>query len=344
VHFLYLKIKGGGFMTQKNWKELLMKYKVYLIAIIILLIAVIVLAKGCGGDVKSNEQPEEGAALEGGPEDEALEAEPENKLEENQHASVERLITKFMDCLMSGDLETMEEITDHLSDEDRELVTRNAVAYESYENLQCFTKNGPEEDSYIVFVTCDIKLVGIDTLAPYNITIYSPPKREDGSRYIRFENVEADEELQAFVEEFEQDPEVQALYDDVRTRYQEALESDKALNDFIRNVTGQASEEEPEEETAEEPAEESEEAPAEETQEEAEEPEEEASKAEASVQNRETRVTESVNVRAEPSTESERLALAYQGDPITQIESYDDGWSKVEYKGLNGYVKTEFLE
>ena len=38
------------------------------------------------------------------------------------------------------------------------------------------------------------------------------------------------------------------------------------------------------------------------------------------------------------------IALAYQGDAITQIESYDNGWSKVEYKGETGYVKTEFLE
>ena len=70
--------------------------------------------------------------------------------------------------------------------------------------------------------------------------------------------------------------------------------------------------------------------------------EEEAPAAEA--QNRETRVTESVNIRSEASTDSDRIALAYQGDAITQIESYDNGWSKVEYKGETGYVKTEFLE
>ena len=70
--------------------------------------------------------------------------------------------------------------------------------------------------------------------------------------------------------------------------------------------------------------------------------EEEAPAAEA--QNRETRVTESVNIRSEASTDSDRIALAYQGDAITQIESYDNGWSKVEYKGESGYVKTEFLE
>ena len=65
---------------------------------------------------------------------------------------------------------------------------------------------------------------------------------------------------------------------------------------------------------------------------------------EAQAQNRETRVKESVNVRSDATTDSDRIALAYQGDAITEIESYDNGWSKVEYKGQTGYVKTEFLE
>ena len=74
--------------------------------------------------------------------------------------------------------------------------------------------------------------------------------------------------------------------------------------------------------------------------------EEEAPAAEA--QNRETRVTESVNIRSEASTDSDRIALAYQGDAITQIESYDNGWSKVTFqkKGedkIIGYVSDSVL-
>ena len=91
--------------------------------------------------------------------------------------------------------------------------------------------------------------------------------------------------------------------------------------------------EDAQEETGEEPA----------AEEQTEEPAEEEEPA-AEAQNRETRVTESVNIRSEASTDSDRIALAYQGDAITQIESYDNGWSKVEYKGETGYVKTEFLE
>lgn len=327
-------------MELKNWKELLMRYKAYLIVIVILLVAVVTLVRGCGSGGESGDAPEVSEVE--AQETEAEEAETENKLVENTHASIERLVTRFMDGLMSGNLEELEDITDYLDENDKKNIAARALAYESYSNLKLYTKNGPEEDSYIVYVVCDIKILDIDTPAPYSICIYVSPKDENYDRYIRYHNVEDDEELQAYVEELKQDPDVKALLDDVNARYQEALESDKRLYEFIMNATGKAAEEESGEETSEEPSEETgEETAGEEAEEE--EPAEEGS-GEATAQNRETRVTESVNVRAEASTESERLALAYQGDPITQIESYADGWSKVEYKGLTGYVKTEFLE
>lgn len=329
-------------MEQRGLGELLIRYKAYIAAIVVLLAAIIVLVGGCGKDKdKDKEAASDNALEQSETEDEVLaeESVKENNLEENSHASIDRLITKFMDCLMSGDLEVMEEITDYLSEDDRRVITANSLAYESYTDLKCYTKNGPKEDSYIVYVTCDIKITGVDTPAPYTITLYLPPK-ENGSRYIRFEDVEDDEELQAYVAELEKDPEVQALYADVNARYQAALESDKKLYDFIQNVSGKAKEqEEPAEEPAEEPSEEpEEEEPAEEPAEEPEQP------SEAMAQNRQTRVKETANVRAQASTDSERLALAYQGEAITEIESYADGWSKVEFNGKTGYMKTEFLE
>ncbi len=341
-------------MEQKNWKELLQKYKNYIIVLVILLVAIVTLARSCGQN--TTEENTEGAQQEQTEQtdqsEETAEAEEPNELEENTHSSVERLVSKYLDCIVSGDIDALSEIVDELSDSDKEEVQKLSKAYEAYSNLECYTKKGPEDDSYIVFVCCDMKITGVETLAPYISCLYVSAKDDSGNRYIRYNNVEEDQELQAYVQELEQDPEVKALYDDVNTRYQEALESDAALSEFIQNATGkanentEAAEEEAsatEETTEQEDAQEADtEEPAAEEQAEEETAEEETPAAEA--QNRETRVTESVNIRSEASTDSDRIALAYQGDAITQVESYDNGWSKVEYKGETGYVKTEFLE
>ena len=346
-------------MEQKNWKELLQKYKNYIIVLVILLVAIVTLARSCGQNktenntenTQQNQTEQTDPSVQAGQTEAAEAVEEPNELEENTHSSVERLVSKYLDCIVSGDTDALSEIVDDLSDNDKEEVQKLSKAYEAYSNLECYTKKGPEDDSYIVFVCCDMKITGVETLAPYISCLYVSAKDESGNRYIRYNNVEEDQALQAYVQELDQDPEVKALYDDVNARYQEALNNDPTLAEFVQNATGKANEntetaeeeapaadeaaeqEDAQEETGEEPAaEEQNEEPA----------EEEAPAAEA--QNRETRVTESVNIRSEASTDSDRIALAYQGDAITQIESYDNGWSKVEYKGETGYVKTEFLE
>lgn len=323
-------------MGNMNWKDFIMKYKIHLsAAAVICIIIVVALVRGCGKEEEQQPVQPESEVVE----EEAV-LEPENNLEENSHASIDRLIEKYCEYIASGDVESLEDIVDVLPEDEKNKIQNRARFIERYDNIKCYTKNGPVEDSFIVFVCYDMKLIGIETSAPDIICLYVGPKSEDTGRRIHYGTI--DESMQAYVTELEKDPEVQALYDDVSRRYQEAQDSDEALADFIRKISGQVAESSDEEASE---AEGQEEAPAEEEQpaeEEAEAPAEEP--AEAVQQNRETRVTESVNVRAEASTDSERLALAYQGDPITQLESYEDGWSKVEYKGLTGYVKTEFLE
>lgn len=318
----------------KNIKSILTNYKIY-IAIIIVLLAVIAVLLFGDGEEKEPETVSQDPVTEGeeNPGTEAGEEqpkEPENSLEENSHASIDRLVGKYCESIAAGDVDALAEIVDVLSDEEREKIQNRATFIESFDNVTCYTKDGPVEDSFIVFVCYDMKLINIETKAPDIICLYVGPKGEEGRR-IHYGSIDAS--MQEYVAQLEQDPEVQALYDDVSRRYQEAQEQDETLAAFVQKITGQVAEAEPEEEVPEETPEEEPEA----------EPEEPAG-TEATAQNRQTRTSDTVNVRSEPSTESSRIALAYAGASITQIESYDNGWSKVEYEGKTGYVMTEYLE
>lgn len=59
--------------------------------------------------------------------------------------------------------------------------------------------------------------------------------------------------------------------------------------------------------------------------------------------NKKMQFKESVRIRAERSTDSERLATGYTRELVEVIENYSDGWSKINYNGVVGYCKTEFL-
>lgn len=60
--------------------------------------------------------------------------------------------------------------------------------------------------------------------------------------------------------------------------------------------------------------------------------------------NKQMQFKEAVRIRAERSADSERLANGYKSELVMVIENYSDGWSKIEYNGITGYCKTEFLE
>lgn len=53
--------------------------------------------------------------------------------------------------------------------------------------------------------------------------------------------------------------------------------------------------------------------------------------------------TENVNIRTEPTTESEKVALLKKGESIARIGETDDGWSKVLYEGEERYIISEYL-
>lgn len=56
------------------------------------------------------------------------------------------------------------------------------------------------------------------------------------------------------------------------------------------------------------------------------------------------RLKETANVRESMSQESNKLGTAFVGDSYPMIEEYADGWTKIDYNGKTGYIKSEFLE
>lgn len=50
-----------------------------------------------------------------------------------------------------------------------------------------------------------------------------------------------------------------------------------------------------------------------------------------------------LRIRSEPSTDSNVVAMVYQGGQVDVLEAERDGWYKVEYNGKVGYMSAEFL-
>ena len=55
-------------------------------------------------------------------------------------------------------------------------------------------------------------------------------------------------------------------------------------------------------------------------------------------------LSSTVNVRSSMSETASKVAVAYAGEQVTVVMPYAEGWTKVTYKGKEGYIKSEFLK
>lgn len=314
-----------GDFSDVQWRDIDHK-KVYiaiavLIAVIVLVAVLIVGAVKRNDDKKPSEESgkvtEENVNDAENPGEEETVAE-EDPLEVNAYDAVNDLITKYFTGLSNGDLELVASTVDVLTEEEKLTIERKKDYIEAYNNVTCYTKKGMEEDSYVVFTSYEMKIYNIETAAPGVMALYVCTAA-DGSLYIY--NGEASEELTNYVLELAADEEVAAVIADVETRYQQLVAQDEDLGKFAETMM-QSQQEETAEQQPEEPV------------------QGEAKELEEPV---ETTVNDGIKMRKERSTESEVLGTIAAGITVKVYASYEDGWSKVEFDGMTGFCKTEFL-
>ena len=107
----------------------------------------------------------------------------------------------------------------------QEELKAEAVYIEDYQDITCYTKPGLTENSYVVYVTYEVKFRRVDTLAPGLMWCYVV-KADDGSCIIR-ENVVGDEA--DYVAKQNQTEDVRLLSAQVNESLRQAIESDTLL-------------------------------------------------------------------------------------------------------------------
>lgn len=264
-------------------------------------------------------------------------------LEENAHEDVNELMRTFYTALADGDIDQIKALKDY--NDDTEIITyeKKSEFIESYDNINCYTKPGMDDNSYFVYVSYDVKVKDIETKAP-GLNAFYVYTSEDGSLQI---DGNLEENITAAFKLVTNQDDVVDLYNKIDVSYNEAIASDEALNSFmtelptkIKTSVGEAlaqletqNSENSENQT---------------------ETESETQVAETEVADEEThqnqtvnqlmRVTETVNVRSSDSEEADKIGKAEAGSEITRIEDRVNGWSKVIYDGKEAYIKSDYLE
>ncbi len=250
---------------------------------------------------------------------------PENaQLKQNEYNDVNSFFTEYYQAVAAGDVDAMSDMGMTLDEKDRARVTLKAGYTEDYENMSCYTKPGPEENSYIVFVYYEIKFKNINTLAPGLSTFYVCTN-DDGSLYMK-DISSLPQNMKDYIKAIANQSDVQDLLTQVDKLYQTNTENDATLAAFMTSLqtksdaaVAQSGDESSSEDASSEDS-------------------TDTDGAQVRV-----RTTDAVRIRnAANQNDDSVIGQASKGDTFVRIS--DDGeWSKIQYKDGEAYIKSEFL-
>lgn len=107
------------------------------------------------------------------------------------------------------------------------------ASVKKYENVSCYSIQGPEPDSYVIFPYYEIRYRETDTLMPAFSWGYA--KKDDSGRYYMVQNV--DSGVNDYIRKVGQKPEVRAVMAQIQGRQQQAIAADEVL-EKIYGTTG----------------------------------------------------------------------------------------------------------
>lgn len=253
-------------------------------------------------------------------------------LEENAYADVNEFVNRYFNAMTNGDTATIQSMQNDSQQKELLKIEKESAYIDEFDNLKVYTKPGPLGSSYIAFVYYEIKFTGIETLAPGLTTLYIC-SNEDGSLYIN--SMLSDQDTEYIKQVVAQD-DVVDLFSLVETKYAEAIDADTNLSSFMEGLSAKLDAEVSEAMAA---IEAESETPAE-----TEEPAEQESTPAENVVEEQVKAIDTVNVRSSDSENADRIGQIAMGETITRYEARENGWSRVNYNGSDGYIKSEYLE
>lgn len=157
----------------------------------------------------------------------------ENPLVEEKYPEISDVVKNYLNAYLIEDsqerLSVLAQYVDNMGDMNENDISQNKYVV-SYSNIECYTKEGPYENTYVVYAYYEMELKNISTNAPGITTLYVIRDSKTGNVYIH-NGVSTD--VKEYIKEVTDDADVQELFNDVNKEFNEVVESDERLKEFF---------------------------------------------------------------------------------------------------------------
>ncbi len=254
---------------------------------------------------------------------------PNDEMEKDAYPEINELMKKYYTAAAAGDVDTVATLRTGIDDKEKITIQKKSEYINSYPSITCYTKKGPIEDSFLVYVYYEVVLEGFEERIPA-LNVWYVCKNESGSYYINEEL--QDESVTEYCKVISVQDDVVDLSNTINVKFNEIMASNEELALFMDELAATMKVSVGEElAKVEVPVEE-----------------------EPVVEEVDTETEEStvitvkaitvVNVRNSDSEKADKVGKASEGQQFTLLEEKVNGWSKIDFEGQEAYIKTEFLE
>ena len=264
---------------------------------------------------------------------------PEFELEMNSYPEVNSVVRRYYDAQAEGDIDAVSSLNSYLDDIAKIRVGEMSKYIESYPVVDVYTKPGLVADAYVAYVYAEVKFQDVDQVFP-GIQTYYIGVDESGNYFINDGTYDA--AVWEYIKATTLQDDVVDLFNRVTVKYNELLENDTELNEYIAYLREKVSEEvgeilaEAEQPEAEEETQVADTGKTDEQEAPSMEP--------IATVVRTVRATDVVNIRTSDSETADKIDKAQIGQEFTLLEQRGNGWSKVEFNGRDAYIKSDYLE
>ncbi len=343
----YFRIRKGLYM----WKEkihsignyIIKHNKVVLPAVVVVAVAITV-SVSLSLSNRHKEAQQEAEIASAASETATETATEEVPLVANEEGAIYTLIATYYNAMATGDEETLRSVCDEISDKDMYRYVELSQYIDYYPTLEIYTKTGPEEGSVIAYVYYKISFVGHEEEVPGYQALYICTNDQGGLYIKRGEN---SEEVNEYIKTVSTQDDVVEFNNKITVEYNELMVDHPEVLQYISELDSQVSIAVGEK-LANQVAAETQVA--------------EAGTEEGSTDGQDTQTengeqqetedqgpqyvitTTTVNVRSSDSEQADKLGKVSGGTKLQVLEQRPNGWTKVDYEGKEGYIKTEFLQ
>ena len=319
----------------KNW---LFRYSKIIMPIVLVICVTVTIAIAINANKKKMTE-EETAGIEAEVDiTNSLIAVPEVPLERDAIPEINELISTYYTAMVEGDTDTMSKLMYKLDDTEVLKAQETSKYIESYPTLEVYTKIGPKENTFLVYVYAEVKFYDYEEPIP-GMTAYYACQDENGNYYLNVDG-EEDEDVLNYMRELNLQGDVIDLNNKVAVTYNDMVAEDEELRQFIVDLNAEIEKNVGEALARAEGSETPEESSEPSGGEQANEPQ----TTEPSVVVTKVKATAVVNIRTSDSETADKLGKAAIGDEFTLLEERGNGWSMINYEGRQAFIKSEYLE